>query len=291
MQPLPLRVLAVAGLMAVAIFFLGNSGGTARAGNFFTGAPSAGGGTERTCSTCHNSGNFGEPAINVSFDDGSGSGGLVTEYIPGQTYTVTVAVGYTDVAPAAYGFSSQFLDTSVDPAVNVGAVASPSTNTRITNANNGRTYVEHSSRSADSLFTFEWTAPEAGTGPVEYYVVGNLVNNAGGTSGDNGSSAPTVVTLAEGEASGVRDLAVLDGALFPNPAVNQTHLRVELPRAGEYELTVTDLTGRTLLRQSHQPPAGTFTFTIPTTTLANGTYAVALRGADHYFIGRLVIAQ
>jgi hypothetical protein len=187
----------------VGIFALGSSSGPAGAGNFFTGAPSTGGGTEGTCNTCHSSGasDFGEPVVtwNISETDG---GSNVTSYTPGQTYFVNVTVTAPDatVTPAAFGFSSLFLDDTAAPngasAVIAGTFTNNDSKTRFTN-NNGRTYVEHNSRTESGSWSFQWTAPAMGFGLVKIYSSGNIVNSNFGTSGDSGSTSSTVVDLIE----------------------------------------------------------------------------------------------
>ena len=275
-------------ILGSSVFFLGNSSGPAANDNFFTGAPSAGGGTEQTCNTCHRSGNFGEPQIAVTLTTADGTE-AITEYVPGETYSVTVAIGHNDVVPAGYGFSSQFVNTEAGAIVNVGTPANPDANTRITNGSNGRTYVEQRQRNVDSLFTFEWTAPEAGTGAIEYYVSGNLINNAGGTSGDSGSSSPTVVQLAEGNPSSVRNLARLNGSISPNPAVDVTTLRLDVPAAATYQLRIVSMTGRVLRQQTEQLIGGPVALPIATNDLPAGLYALSLTGAGSVYTGRLIV--
>ena len=282
------RYLAVLLPLAVAVFFLGNSGGPAAAGNYKTGAPSAGGGTEQTCSQCHNSGSFGEPILNVSFAlDGTPVD--LTEYTPGATYRVTVAVGYGGTAPAAYSFSSQFLNTANSPATPAGVPSNPDGATRISNGDGGRQYIEQNARNVDSLFTFDWTAPEAGEGTVSYYVVGNLVNAAAGTSGDNGSTAPTIITLAEGSPSSTSNFAAIPHTLFPNPTRGAASLTVNPPAAGDYTLSISGLDGRVLSSRTVGLSAGTTTLPLPTETLKPGIYVVQLADRASRLVSRLVI--
>lgn len=272
------------------ILSLGNSGGAARNGNFFTGAPSAGGGTEGTCSTCHRGGNFGDPVLATTITDADGNTFDDTfGYRPGNTYTITVAVGHGDVAPAGYGFQSQALDATNSRA-GTFALPADSDGVQITNPGNGRSYAEQSRISNDSTFTFEWTAPDAGTGTVDLYVTGNLVNRAAGTGGDNGSTAPLVLNLLEADLSSVRNLRTLPGRLYPNPAAEVAPvLEVELPTAGAYELRLLNTLGQVMARENHDAPAGPMWFTLPTEGLPPGTYFVELRGADVRFSARQVL--
>lgn len=287
MSSISFRWLAVALCLCSVVIFLGNSGGAAASGNFFTGAPSTGGGTEGTCNTCHRGGSFGEPAINVSFAVGDSTVNI-SEYVPGQTYRVTVALGY-DNEPSGYGFSSQFLTTGTTPIVNAGTPGNPAADVRITQGGNGRTYVEQSRRGQDSLFTFDWTAPQAGTGTVTYYVSGNLINNAAGTGGDNGSSSPTVITLNEGAPLSTRYFSSIPHALFPNPTFGAATLRVTPPVAGEYELKLMSIDGRFVRTRMHQLGAQSATVEVPSLDLPAGIYAVSLTGQGSRLTSRLVV--
>ena len=283
-----LRYLAVLLPVAATLLFLGNSGGAAASGNFHTGAPSAGGGTEATCSVCHSSGSFGEPVINVSFAlDGTPVD--ITEYTPGATYRVTVAVGYGNNAPAAYGFSSQFLNVANSPATPAGTPANPDAATQISNGSADRKYIEQSSPNQDSTFSFDWTAPEVGEGEVSYYVVGNLVNRAAGTGGDNGSSSPTIITLAEGTPSAVRNFTAIPYSLFPNPSNGATNLSVTPPNADEYTLSISGLDGRVLSSKTVGLSAGTTTLPLDSEGLKPGIYVVQLMNTDSRLVSRLVV--
>jgi hypothetical protein len=283
-----LRYLAALLPLAAAILFLGNSGGPAAAGNFKTGAPSAGGGTEQTCSQCHNSGSFGEPIINVSFEQ-DGMPVELTQYTPGVTYRVTVAVGYGNTAPAAYGFSSQFLNIANSPATPVGMPANPAAGTQISNGSAGRMYIEQSTPSTDSTFSFDWTAPEAGEGTVSYYVAGNLVNRASGFNGDNGSTAPTIITLEEGAPSATRNFAAIPHTLFPNPTSGAASLTVTPPSAGDYTLSILGLDGRVINSNTISLSTGTTTLPVASEDLKPGIYVVQLMSSDSRLVSRLVI--
>ena len=267
-------------ILATGVLLLGNSGGAASAGNYYSGAPNPDNSLEATCSTCHNSGSYGEPQLAVTFaEPGSDVFTELTEYVPGQTYQVTVAVGYQDEAPEGYGFQAQFLDKATSPA-QAGTMATENDVTRITNNRPGRLYVEHSSVNSDSTFTFNWTAPAASTGEVEMYVVGNLVNRAQGTGGDNGSSMPTVLTLAEGQVSSTNELQTLRGRIYPNPVATGATIftEVELAESGTYTTRLTDLAGRTVQSAQVELRSGPNRIATTTEGLPVGSYVLTLSG-------------
>ncbi len=272
-------------VLALAIFQLANSSGPASNGNFFTGAPTVAGGTERTCSTCHSSGNFGEPQISVRFAAEGDTAVALSTYRPGQTYTVTLAVGHTATAPGGYGFQSQFLTAANATA---GTLSMPGNGVQIIAGNGDRRYAEHNQINNDSTFTFQWTAPEAGAGEVKLYAVGNLVNDNGSTGGDNGSTAPTIITLSEGSPVATREVVSINGALFPNPANDRAFLDITPRVAGTYTLQVRMADGRFLSQNTQALTAGQQRLEVPLANAKPGMYLVTLTGAGGRFVGRII---
>jgi len=184
--------------MAILMLIIGlaYSTGPANNGVYYTGGPSAGGGTESTCFDCHRSGesNYGEPQVNwtISATDG---GPNVSTYVPGETYFITVSVTPEMGTPAGFGFQSIFLKTTDN--TQAGSHSGFDANTQGSADGTGRTYVEHNKRTPSGTWSFQWTAPNQGTGSVDIYSVGNSVNGANGTGGDSGSKATTKITLTE----------------------------------------------------------------------------------------------
>ena len=193
-------------LLSVLISF-GSSGGLAtsqsRGG---TGGPSAGGGTETICGNCHTGGSMSSPVVTVSVLDPS-TNALITEYTPGTTYDVEVVVNSTGPL-AGYGFQSMIVDNPTDGSAprQAGTVftdgSSPNTQVEPVpfGSPNARFYAEHTSVTPSGQWTYQWTAPAAGTGEVTIYTSGNAVNGTGGTGGDRGSTSPTTVSLTEAAA-------------------------------------------------------------------------------------------
>lgn len=269
------------GLFTIAVFN-SNSGGRTAAGSPRTGAPSTGGGTEGTCSQCHNNGasTFGLPVVDWTIADGDGNN--ITAYEPGQTYNVTVAVSTPMGAPAAYGFNAVFLDDTEAPngasAQVAGSFANLSSFTQITE-NGGRPYLEHNDRTPSGVWTFDWTAPAAGFGEVRIYSTGNAVNSNFNTSGDSGSNAPTIITLQE--------IATLPVTLtaFTAEAVKNT---VVLDWETTLEENVSHFTVERSFNQGAFVPmaeqqakaASGATYRVEDTNLTSGNYAYRLRMED-----------
>ena len=284
-----LRFLTALLPLGALLLFTGYSSGVAsNVGRGYTGAPSSGGGMESNCASCHNGGDYGEVGIEVSFSDDT-SADTLSEYIPGQTYTVSVRLTTEMGSPAAYGFQAQFIDGTTPIASVAGSLSNPATGVttaRLTNSGTGivREYAEHSRPNRDNNeFTFDWTAPAEGTGPVTLYIVGNAVNGNGGTSGDNGSRGPRVIELAEGVVSSLRNLTTtLPGAIVPNPSAGPTVLRLDVPTANRYTLTISDPAGRQLFHSTSHLPAGPQELPLDVAALPRGTYVVSLRSETDF---------
>ena len=292
MQRIPYIFLAIFCALAGLALFLGNSSGAAASGNFRTGAPSAGGGTEGTCRSCHNGGNFGDPQLSVSFAEaGSDAFGPLSSYVPGTTYQVSVAVGHGSTKPAGYGFQAQIITDAGMPPSAAGTLTRNSDNTQVITGGGARQYAEQMGTSNDSVFIFNWTAPEAGTGGVSLYTVGNLVNRAAGSGGDNGSRTPTIVSLSEGAPSSVGTFASLPAVLYPNPATRggRALLDFTAPISGLYTLTISNAGGQQVRVLKKSLSTGAQQLGVDLSDFNPGLYLVTAKGQGHRWTGKLVV--
>ena len=252
-----LRLLAAGALMLVAGSALASSGG---APNGLTGAPG-----ESTCTNCHST---------FPLNSGAGSlalGGFPESYVAGQTYDLTVTVSDPDAS--RWGFELTIIEDGGATAPSVGQITLTDSGTS-TGATALRTYLkQNASGTANGTtgaksWTFQWTAPAAGTGAVRAYVAGNAANGNFSTSGDRIYNA----SFAAAEDSNV---PVFDtpGALAlrgaaPNPFNPRTEIRFDLPRDAHVRVTVLTVDGRRVA-------------TLADRSFAAGPHAVAWDGRDH----------
>lgn len=224
-----------------------------------TGAPG-----ESNCSACHGGTVNGGPErvrIRVSAD--------CTSYVPGQTYPVIVE--FTESARSRHGFSLTTLNAANEPA---GSVTVTQTDLTQSETSGERTYVTHTrSGTEQASWTFDWTAPPAGSGPVTFYAAANAADNNGSSSGDNIYTIST--TLTESTVTTSRDAAALAVRLFPNPAVDRVTVDYHLDAPAPVVLELYDAAGRRVARRtwrrraagtqqltwrwSEVPPAGVYT--------------------------------
>lgn len=216
---LSLSIIAISGIILLQSYSSGPAANNTRA----TGAPGDG---VNTCVTCHNSGGpFGTINIDVEVEDGQGN--PVTEYIPDATYKMTVTVNNSSGDPHGYGFQMVCLKT--DGNVNVPGWSNPSDNAQL-ESSGGRNYVEHHEISETNVFTVDWTAPDAGTGTVKFYVGGNAVNGNGQNTGDRAALASLEMDEMETDTTDTTTGVIMlntvakQWSIYPNPAANVVHI-------------------------------------------------------------------
>lgn len=200
------QILLIAALVLMGSVFLNRTDGHTYSNNApanRTGAPG-----HQECSGCH--GNISPMISNIGFLDPTGA----MEYVPGTTYDMEVTIG----APTQniYGFSMVSWDANNS---SVGTWIASGSNT---NVDGSGEYIEHqmapSNQGSNFTYTFQWTAPAAGTGDVTFYAGMVAGNGNGSTSGDGGKSESLTITEAAPMSSSViADLTILlEGAYLGN---------------------------------------------------------------------------
>lgn len=149
---------------------------------------------ETTCQSCHADFalNSGPGTISIS-----NSGMNNWQYVPGQTYPITLTV--TQVGMTKFGFGLECL-TSANLNAGTLSIVDPNATKLLGKLVNGvnrinATHTLNGTYNNDSQsFIVNWTAPPAGTGPVTFYFAGNATNDDLTTSGDYIYSASQQVT-------------------------------------------------------------------------------------------------
>ena len=163
-----------------------------------TGAPAiAGVAAEMDCTSCHTGQRLNpDDAGKVELS------GLPSAYEPGKRYTVTFRISHPDPALARWGFQV----TAVRLSDGHGAgelLVTDAPRTQKQTGVAGREYVEHTvpgtaiGQPGGATWTFDWVAPAAGAGDVEFFGVGNAANVDGSNQGDHiyGPSPAPLATL------------------------------------------------------------------------------------------------
>lgn len=160
-------------------------------------------------------------------------------YSPGQTYTITAAVSQTGINKFGFQISPQRTNGQL-----MGTLAiTNATTTKIV----GSKYVTHTSSgtagtSNARTWSFDWTAPAAGSGTVTFYGAFNFANGNNASSGD----VIRTNTLSINEnTTGLSELATLANInVFPNPVIDKLNVQISLEKPAGVHLSIFDLTGR-----------------------------------------------
>ena len=255
-----------------------NSNGRATQGNAGnTGAPG-----ENTCAQCHGGGSFGIVTATIqNFQEGVSPGNPVAAYTPGETYDMIVTINNSGGNPNGYGF--QMTALAADGNQPLSGYSNLASNVKqktvAVGPQSGRTYVEQDGVTTNNEFTFSWTAPEAGTGTVNFFASGNAVNLNNATSGDNVGA--TTLALPEASTVNVANLETeISVKSFPNPCVDR--LTIEAASAISH-VVVVGMDGRIVAEQF---PLSQRT-QLDASAWASGTYMATITSADGTVIRRI----
>jgi len=228
-----------------------------------TGSPADG----STCTSCH--GGTANPQDNIITSN------IPTEgYTPGQTYTITVTLAG---ASERKGFqvSPQKSDGTV-----LGTLAAGS-NSRV----QSNKWITHSSalRSSPAVWTFNWTAPVAGSGAVTFY---------GAFAVSQANTLTDQLLVAEKATTGITENGVVSKfSLYPNPVVNSTiNISYTLKTNANVTTNLVDLTGKTVVVLDNRyilSGKQEFNYQIP--DINNGVYFLQLISGDKCLTRRIMI--
>ncbi|MFK7756194.1 MAG: choice-of-anchor V domain-containing protein [Flavobacteriales bacterium] len=161
---------------------------------------------DNPCSQCHSSSSFSPTAALVVTNL---DGDIVTSYVPGETYFLSLGVVDGINSPSEYGFQMSVLDGALDNAgqfVNLGTQVQTLS---ITNASvMSRNVIEHSSPSALGVWQSDWVAPVSDVGDVTFYFSTVSANGNNMSSGDTYTGG--TLTLAVGSINNLEEIDDLE---------------------------------------------------------------------------------
>lgn len=204
-----------------------------------TGAP---GESALACAQCHSGGTTDGTAENVLIvSDGANP---VTEYIPGNVYTVSLGLASN---PAKKGFQATALDPSNTMAGNFTSLAGVNVN------GTARKYANHTSASNTSstvAWQWTWTAPATNVGNVTFYVASNRANNNGNNQGDVIYLSQHVISVAANAGQAELEKNKNDFKAFFNGNENALGLQFNSLNAGKVFVNLIDASGKSVF--SHE---------------------------------------
>ena len=209
-------------------------------------------------------GNCGDPLTNVTCaKSGCHSGSAIVNdskftitldgqplagfsYVPGTTYAMNVVVDNGGTSPI-YGFQLCALKAGNATAGTL-AVTNIS-NTKVSTLS-GIQYMGHNAANANNNWTFNWTAPAAGTGNVTFYYSGVSGNGNNSDSGDmiyKSSATISELVSAVNEWNNVQQLQV-----YPNPVQDRLYVSWEQVETEDLRIHILSAEGKVCLSEKVQ---------------------------------------
>ncbi|MFM7016562.1 MAG: choice-of-anchor V domain-containing protein [Bacteroidota bacterium] len=161
-------------------------------------------GGNSTCTDCHSG-----TAITATTQATITSTIPAAGYTPGTVYTVTATVTYA--GRSTFGFEVSPQNSSGTKLGTLTLTSSSTTKLVGSSKYITQTQAGTTGTSGSHTWTFNWTAPAAGSGAVTFYGAFLAANGNGGSSGDQ--TYKTSYTVAEAVASGVNELQANTNAL------------------------------------------------------------------------------
>jgi hypothetical protein len=255
---------------------MGLGAAVSTAHNSYTGGYSGAPGAIGTCASCHTS--F-VGTITVS--------GFPSAYVPGQTYTITVS---HNGGSKIVNFNAT---TRVGTSTTVAGTFGIGTGTALYTGTDGGVYLPSASHLSD-LATFQWTAPAAGTGVVNFYLAGMQGTSTGSSSGQS-----TKMTIAASETkTGVETTIVLPKrsmvlSNYPNPFNPLTTIEYVTAVNGPVRISVFDLKGKKIseLYTGFAQAGRKYHVLFDASRLASGMYLCALEAAGEQLVRRMILLK
>jgi cytochrome c553 len=237
-----------------------------------TGAPGAG---EGDCTDCHGGSiQNGSSTHTVAF---SGANDM---YMPGQTYTIDLSL---NGAMNKNGFQVVALKDADNTSVGSWTVTGTD---EATMTGNSRDYIGHSaSGSAQTSWNFDWTAPATSEGDITFYIISNISNNNGGTSGDIISTS--TFSISENTASIAENKFddVTIGFIGNN---NEISINGVNPDFGSVTLEIFNLSGKLVERKRANDISGSFNWRLKKNH-SEGIYMVSIRNKTDKIVRKLFL--
>jgi hypothetical protein len=277
-----LLLIAAASLVAIMIVSIPKQHAVSNA----SGAPAAHTGSPADGMTCAMSGCHTGSAV-VVVPGVITSTVPVTGYIPGQVYTITATVSQAGINKFGFQISPQSTTGLLRGTL---AITSPTT-TKIVSTK----YVTHTAggtaaSSNSRTWSFNWTAPVAGTGSVTFYGAFNYANSNNNSSGDLIRTSTLVIPedLSSGIASNDNDPLQL--TCWPNPVRENFILGLQLTANAYTKVSLVDMRGA-LVSDLHEgdlsPGAHKLSLNVPA-GIESGLYFVRVETGDAASVLRMM---
>ncbi len=246
---------------------------------------------ENACNQCHNTNTLNSGGGSVTISSPNMPNWV---YFPGTTYTINVKVKKAGLGKFGFGFEA-LLPSGANGGLILTASSVNAKSLNATVLGNSRTNAVHKQPnhfSQDSItFTFDWTAPAAGTGNITFYAAGNATNSGNNSSGDFIYTSNQVIT----EASTIDIKALLatkDLTIFPNPS--SSFITINLPEVAAQTSTqvqIFDLKGALVYSQNLVNISNSKNISLDVDFLNDGVYFIHLENGNWQHHQKMMISK
>jgi len=202
-------------------------------------------------------------------------------YVPGNTYTITLAGTHAGVKKFGFEFTAE---DSKNAKIGSFTITN-TTETQLTNMMHAVTHTGNGLTPTNNQkdWSFNWTAPASGTGNITFYASLNAANGNNSTTGDVIYDIDS--TFTEDLSSSIQETEKnAKMVIYPNPIGNT--LNVKNMVQGSYQLQISDLAGRIVLEKSVQMNKESFSLDI--SSIPSGVYFIQLKQEKNVYVKRFI---
>lgn len=250
----------------------------------YTGSPG-----ETKCNNCHSSYALNSGGGNISMTSNMPNG----KYVPGQTYTINLAV--SRIGNSLFGLGCEALTSSN---ANAGSFTMTNNNTQLKNKTvNGvsRTNVVHTlnggSGQNTKTFSFNWTAPQTNIGNITFYFAGIAANSDGNENSDYVYSSSQII--APQTATGIQSVQQQNiFSISPQPANDFMNIKYNLEKAEALSISIFTLEGKLkvkLINEEVKVGIHSDRFLLNRNSLGSGTYIVQFKIDSKIYAQKLIL--
>lgn len=245
---------------------------------FCTGSPGDGG---LTCAqtSCH-TGNAVITQAGIITSDIPGTG-----YIPGSVYTFTVSLSKAGTTIFGFEVSPQ---TTNGTKVGTMSVTNP-TETQLIGSSK---FITHTisgitGSGGTKSWSFNWTAPVAGTGSVTFYGCINACNGDHTKLGDQVYKTTAVFTE---NTTGINAISIdKKVSIYPIPAKEFVNISTDFELNGEINISIYDVAGKQVSTKNYYTSNGNSIITIPVSHMNQGVYFMVISKDQTQLTKKMVI--
>lgn len=252
-----------------------------------TSAPAGNSGDPFTNTSCATSSCHAGPAQTPASGDYSitiGTGSPTSPlsgfcYTPNTQYNLAFLINNIATTNPFYGFQIVALDAANAKAGTMAVANMATTQINTSIATGTRQYMGHKGANTTHNWSFKWTSPASGTGPVTFYFAYNVCNASTATPTTPQGTIYKAAIPIQQCSSGIEDISsmVADLNIFPNPVSNELGISFNLLEAANVSSQLYSLDGReTNQLMNEKISEGNFVRSFNTNDLPSGIYLMKL---------------